>query len=293
METVRKGKVTVKVKGDVDVTVRIRGRAKRRAEKKPQRLELWRGPSPIDGKPVVLIATAIARPSKNDKTGKLIQTFILRRDIDPMRAAMEGLDRSICGDCPHRMSDRGTCYVNTVQAPLSVWRAWKAGRCPKYSPRRHRKLFEGRVVRVGSYGDPAMAPLSVWEDVCGAAEGWRGYTHQWRVCNPGFARLCMASVETPAQRLEAMAKGWRTFRVRTKDQGLEPGEIICPASAEAGKRLTCEQCRACSGSKDSPDAATVAIIFHGPKIAGNWRERRYEELVGRLMADEQGRFNLN
>jgi hypothetical protein len=180
-----------------------------------------------------------------------------------------------------------------VQAPLAIWRAWKSGTYPAYSRERHGGRLAGRAVRVGSYGDPAAVPLSVWDEVCGAAGDWRGYTHQWRVCDPGIRKYCMASCETPAQRDWAMALGYRTFRVRTKDQALEPGEIVCPASEEAGKRLTCAECKACSGARDSKAAATVAIVVHGPKIAGNWREKKYEEIVRLLTADEGGRFNLN
>jgi hypothetical protein len=116
-----------------------------------------------------------------------------------------------------------------------------------------------------------------------------GYTHQWKACDPAFARLCMASVETPAQREAAMALGYRTFRVRLPEQPVEPGEFTCPASAEAGKRLTCEECGACGGAKPGTRQASPTILFHGSSIAGNRTLRMYRQTMDRLQAEEAGR----
>jgi hypothetical protein len=177
----------------------------------------------------------------------------------------------------------GTCYVNVTQAPQAVYKAVLQGTYPRFKPRKHLRLFRGRVVRLGSYGDPAAVPLAVWERVCAVAQHWTGYTHQWRTCDRGYRRFLMASVETAGQRLQAMEKGYRTFRVRLASQPLEPGEFECPASEEAGKRLTCAECRACSGAKSGGHNATPAVIFHGPHIAGNWRLRRFEDAMQRTL----------
>ena len=59
----------------------------------------YRGPSQIDGKPIVAVATL---KSNNRKTGDMIQTWILRSMMSPIRALATGGDRSICGDCFHR-----------------------------------------------------------------------------------------------------------------------------------------------------------------------------------------------
>ena len=65
----------------------------------------WRGPSAIDGAPVVAIASGLSPvpsdQSDNDKTGPMVQTWILREDMAPIMA-LRGADRSICGDCVHR-----------------------------------------------------------------------------------------------------------------------------------------------------------------------------------------------
>jgi hypothetical protein len=263
----------------------------RRRRKRPQGVVLYRGPSLIDGTPVVCVATTLSRKSKNPKTGKAIQTYILADNgEDPVEANQSGGDHAVCGDCPHR---EGTCYVNLTHGPLAVYRAFKARKYPKFNRKRHRRYFQGRFLRLGSYGDPAAVPLEVWEDVCEVASSYTGYTHQWQTCDPGYARFCMASVETPAQRLAAIELGYRTFRVRLPDQPLEPGEFVCAASEEAGRRLTCEQCRACSGSKSGDRNATPAIFFHGSSIANNRSLRLFERTMELLLREEQDhRINL-
>ena len=51
---------------------------------------LWEGASLIDGAPIVVIATGFASRSTNRKTGGMVQTYILRRDIDPVSAVQSG-----------------------------------------------------------------------------------------------------------------------------------------------------------------------------------------------------------
>ena len=63
--------------------------------KKPLRLEksqtfnqngyiVWEGLSPLDQKPIVMIATGFKTKSQNSKTGgDMIQTFIVRQDVPP------------------------------------------------------------------------------------------------------------------------------------------------------------------------------------------------------------------
>src|SRR4051794_22843892 len=102
---------------------------------------LYQGPSMIDGAPIVAIATGLGKGSTNEKTGAMVQVWIIRSDVDPITASRNGQDVSICGDCPHRGEAdpsketgwaRGrSCYVNLVQAPGSVFRSFRAG---KYQP---------------------------------------------------------------------------------------------------------------------------------------------------------------
>jgi hypothetical protein len=72
----------------------------------------------------------------------------------------------------------------------------------------------------------------------------------------------MASADSSADRAEANAAGWRTFRVRAADGAIEPREVTCPASKEAGYRTTCADCRACGGTR-AKARADIVIIAHG------------------------------
>jgi hypothetical protein len=45
---------------------------------------IYKGPSRIDGAPIVVLATY---SNRNTKTGAVVQTYILREDINPLEAA--------------------------------------------------------------------------------------------------------------------------------------------------------------------------------------------------------------
>ena len=254
---------------------------------------LWRGPSLLDGAPIVVIATGLASGSSNRKTGDMLQTYILREDVSPVAAVKSGADASICGNCPHRgrlaaagadgstlaggatpsgdaaevfekLAQRGhmvgrTCYVNVGQGPLAVWRAYKRGRYPLAGYLVD--IGRDRIVRLGTYGDPAAVPVHIWQGLTLAAKGRTGYTHQWKSA-PALKGLCMASADSVADAMEAQAQGWRTFRVAMpSDLARLPIEAVCPASKEAGKKLTCAQCLACSGANGR--RGSIVIQAHG------------------------------
>jgi hypothetical protein len=209
-------------------------------------IELWRGASAFDGEPIVALAIF---HSSNRKTGDMVQTYILRQGIKPTDAVNTGADASICGDCPHRKQADGTrsCYVNVGQSVNAVMRAHDAGRYPAVPLSAAADMVRGRGVRLGAYGDPAMVPASVWRAFISRASGHTGYTHQWRTA-PEYRDLCMASVDSEAEARMAWAQGWRTFRVREESDATIPGEVVCPAGEEGGKRTICDRCRLCSGN---------------------------------------------
>ena len=60
---------------------------------------IYKGPSLLDGQPIVVIATY---SNRNTKTGRVVQTYIIRADMDPRDASKTGADYSICGDCVMR-----------------------------------------------------------------------------------------------------------------------------------------------------------------------------------------------
>lgn len=236
----------------------------RAGQRKPQRdngAVIWRGPSLLTGGPIVVVVTGLSDKSRNAKVGDALTAWILCQDMNPNQAVETGTDRDICGDCRLRgdgVHGRG-CYVTYWQAALNVWRTvpWRPFVAPEVLARR----LIGRTVRLAGYGDPAAVPVVVWATLLSRAGGWVGYTQQWGTCDPGLRMYCMASVFSEAEAAKAQAAGWRTYRVRTPDQPVAAGEIVCPASNEAGHKLTCADCRLCEGA--ARDRVNVAIIAHG------------------------------
>lgn len=232
---------------------------------------IYQGPSLLDGAPIVVVALT---SSTNRKTGNMVQTYILRGDMDPVSASRIGADVSICGNCPHRgtarpEADKGqaagrSCYVILAQGPLMVWKALQKGAYPRSEG--HRALAEigrGRMVRIGTYGDGAAVPSYIWDSLTSEAQGWTAYTHQsgWAGAAADPARF-MVSVESVAEAGRAWEAGARTFRViGSVDDVVKGREILCPASEEAGKRTSCDKCKLCAGA--SIAAKSIAIVAHG------------------------------
>jgi len=231
-------------------------------KQKPTGYIIYRGPSLLDGKPIVVVA--ITGESKNGKTGNLVQTYIMRDNgKSPVESARLWEDVSVCGDCKHRRGTGGSCYVNLGQGARSVMDGIMRGIYPLDDGYMLAAAVFNRKVRLGTYGDPAAVPAWVWEGLLHTAAGHTGYTHQWASGKAEHVkRWCMASVDTLGETVRAQAAGWRTFRVTAPDTvGAFAREMPCPASEEQGKRLTCETCMACSGGDSKK--ASVTIIVHG------------------------------
>ncbi|QFP95572.1 hypothetical protein SEA_GAUGELDP_89 [Mycobacterium phage GaugeLDP] len=230
-----------------------------------ERMLVWQGKSELTGEELIVLATKASSPAKaNMKTGDMVQISILRADVNPTEAIKLGLDEATCGDCPFRSiasGGDGGCYTHKSlrrgHAQTSSWNAHQ-----KHGSRAFDlEAFRGLKVRFGSYGDPAAVPFEVWEAILSVAEGVTGYTHQWRTADPRFAQLCMASADTVGQRREARHKGYRTFRPRPGNAPREAGEVICPASTEAGFKTDCMTCMACGGTS-SGRKQDITIILH-------------------------------
>jgi hypothetical protein len=227
---------------------------------------IYEGPSEIDGAPIVVILTGL-KPSKNRKTGAMLQTWILRADVHPVEAVRSGDDESICGNCQHRPTlaaklDKPPCYVDTGRAPAAIWNAYRRGSYARVDPEVAAILIAGRRVRIGSYGDPAAARPGLWRALIQFAEGHTGYSHQWQ--RPGFdfdawRGLVMASADTLDEAALANLHGMRVFRV-TVGPDKQQGEVTCPASKEAGARAQCADCLLCGGT--SKAARDIVIQDH-------------------------------
>jgi len=236
----------------------------------------YRGPSLLTGDPIVGILTGLEGRSMNPKTGPMVQAWILRPELAPMDAKRQNLDDAICGDCALRGRDglHSTCYVTVWQGPHNVWKMFHRGGYLEATWPELQALVEGRYVRCGAYGDPAALPIECWRALLVTAAGWVAYTHQWKTCDPRLKTLCMASVETEREFVQAGLRGWRTFRVRGRhDPLIVGGECVCPASDEADHRTTCQRCQLCRGT--NRPARSVAIIAHGKpgNIAAFYRTR--------------------
>ena len=236
---------------------------------RPLGFVVYEGPSMIDGSPIVVIVNKVFDDSKNAKTGAIVQTFIIRSDIDPMDALRTGADAAICGTCEHRPSlvkagsGKAPCYVNVGRSVQSVYGAYKRGRYAVASPEFVAQFLSDKTLRLGTYGDPAAAPVAVWHALAAGAGKRVGYSHQWAAIGfdvDAWSSLLMASVDTVEQREQANALGMRTFRVSVPGTIPVKGEVSCPASKEAGQKTTCAACKLCGGN--SAKAKDIVIQDH-------------------------------
>jgi hypothetical protein len=221
---------------------------------------IYNGPSLLDGKPIVVIATY---SNRNTKTGKVVQTYILRSDINPLEASKTGQDFSICGSCPMRgevttdpkrkIAKGRKCYVNLGQGVLIVFKSFLRGVYKEGDPR---TMGRDRFVRVGTYGDPAAVPSEVWDELLAECETWTAYTHQ----KPWRPDIAMQSADSHSEAKAHWAAGRRTFRVIVDLGDIDKSkETLCPASKEAGRRVQCTACKLCKGSSL---AKSIAIVEH-------------------------------
>jgi hypothetical protein len=162
-----------------------------------------------------------------------------------------------------------SCYVTLAHGPLGKYKAYKRGAYDHaLGHAAIRALGLGRMVRLGTYGDPSCVPSFIWSSLISAAQGHTAYTHG--AINP-MPESIMTSADNSTQAQEAWSRGERTFRVISSlDKLIKGKEILCPASEEAlalrsktaiGKRTTCESCKLCAGS--SVKGKSVAIVAHG------------------------------
>jgi hypothetical protein len=232
-------------------------------------LILWEGNSLLDNAPIAVIALL---SSNNRKTGdngtkNMVQTVIIRTDIDPVTASKNKQDESICGSCIHRQSLGGACYVNLGQMPLSVYRAYKRGSY-EYLSNMNKHWLYGRALRLGAYGDPAAIPVEIWSNVINDCKisHYTGYTHQLNYKKNGFkfnkdlTNFCMISADTPKQAKKIRDLGYRTFRVKTENSPIMTNEIECLSDTKGIKCIDCGLCDGIGKNKTS-----IVIDIHGSR----------------------------
>jgi len=204
-----------------------------------------------------LVFTCIVKPSANDKTGEMIQTYL----IDKETISDSKVFGAKCGDCP--LVD--VCYVQKDK--LSVRAALKRlidGESTAYVWSTLDEVLaaiSGREVRFGTYGDPSVIPLDDMARIVDAVSKWTGYSHFWREINPLYAQYLMASVEDIHGELEALSAGYRPFRVMLdSDEAPEVSDnaIECPHYTRG---VQCIDCGLCAGQKVK--AAPIYVWQHG------------------------------
>ena len=251
---------------------------------------LYEGPSRLKPSENIVVIAIIS--SKNEKTGNMIQTYILLKDRHPVEVVRENKDDAICGNCPLRGHDGfhgRVCYVSVEKAPSIVWKNYKKG---KYQQTSDFSSFYGRNLRIGTYGDPCAVPVEIWKNLLTFVKGWTGYTHQWRdERNKEYQNFLMASVESVFDGYLAELEGWRYFRivpstetnkvVEENDNGfdnwkIQVKEILCPASEEMGKKTDCKHCNLCSGGQRKKN-----VVIHEHEKNSRWRWKKLFETYGK------------
>ena len=219
---------------------------------------------------IAVIATGFKAASTNAKTGAMVQIYIILRHESPMDGIKSGHDIAICGDCVHRakyadgvmVPGSRRCYVNLGKGARAVHACYARGGYRKLAPSDIPAIFAGLLVRFGAYGDPAMMPQWLVVAIAAAADGRTGYTHQWE--SAAWLRpYVMASCDSAADAVRAVAAGWRYFRVAAFGNTVKTAnEISCPAAAEAGKKTTCDRCLLCSGTTATDRRKSIVIQDH-------------------------------
>ena len=271
----------------LNITAMAMGRAVLRAamaiktgkRKTPNGIIVYNGPSALDPDVnIVVIITGIETATSNGKTGDMLQVWILREDMEPNVASATGQDVAICGDCPHRRSQGGSCYVDPGKAALAIWRAYKKENYPQVPPREAGALLAGMWVRFGAYGDPSAVPIEVWDPIALTAKKRSGYTRQWHNLDVKRWGFLMASTMTEDETTEAEALGWRTFRIRSEGAEVMDGEIDCPAAKDDSPMpITCAACNLCEGRNFEKKriAKSVTVVVHGwPSFVGRFDKQQ-------------------
>ena len=220
----------------------------------PNGVTLRIGLSYLDGAEIATIAvfgSVIGNSVPNKKTGAMVQVYYLRTDMNPQDAISQGLDQSICGDCPlswaQAKKGEPRCYVLPFHAPSRVFEQWEAGKYPHLDALKPKQrqavmaIFNSVPIRLGAYGDPSSDQETLKMLV---EHRWTGYTHQWREF-PHLNQWLMASIDSIDEYQEAKQLGFRTYR-HTRDQSMLDNEIQCPHDTHGTQ---CISCLLCNGTR--------------------------------------------
>ena len=197
----------------------------------------------------VCLVTGFDKPTEQKKTGDMLQSFILPRNIHPYEALATKQDKIVCGTCPLK-SGNGCNVAYMLPRNLSVlWKKYKRGEIPQLVDG---SLIAGRKFRFGVYGDPVYLPLELVRTIVELSSGWTGYTHQWKNKKYRAYRDYFQASTSPSDNWLAKELGWSTFQISAEQVA---GSVACPASDESKARraalglklIDCATCLLCSG----------------------------------------------
>lgn len=197
--------------------------------------------------------------STNSKTGDVIQQWITPKAWEGDRSKQIDVKKSeeVCSDCPLLSS----CYVKKGTASMGLKSTSKSTNHTVGCEKKNLDLFKDKFVRFGAFGEPVLSGKDVVKSITEVAKSWTGYTHRWRDLKFHWSnRYFMASVEDVKGKREANALGYRTFRVGSSVEDKLPDEVLCPASKEAGRKVTCAKCKLCKGNTSK--AKNIFIVKH-------------------------------
>ena len=218
------------------------------------------------------IAVVFQYGSDNSKTGDGVQIACIPFEWILQGKQAMNKDSAVCFDCPHSKSNNATCYVRKGMSNYgltskvnSLHSAYLNGTLDCLPVDQIETIevpkLVGKFVRFGQYGEPVLLGERAVNSIAQVASNFTGYTHLWHLPKYAWAaRYFMSSVETAALATKAQSKGFRTFRVRSKQSEKQANEVICPASLEGGRKVTCATCGLCKGN--SIGAKSVTIIQH-------------------------------
>lgn len=207
--------------------------------------------------------------SSNRKTGSVLTAW-----VGPDRAAA----RESCAGCPLLA---GGCYAHagTVGTGLSSLARAALARPERYTlgAALARRVKTARMVRLTALGDIGRCGVDVARGIVAtvraAGPDVVGYTHHWREpeVSAAWRGTLLASCESLSDVDAALDAGWRASVVVPQSvprSFLTPRGrrvVVCPATIDRGqsvnvKKVTCNDCRLCAGSKPGP---VIAFPIHG------------------------------
>ena len=256
-------------------------------------LELWRGPSVIDGHPVVLLAQLASR---NSKIGGAVGLYIWSQRNKP--SVMRGTG-GMCPKCPIK----AVCYNQSGRLTSVYDKSWAvrvaSGRVLKPEREDFSRHLSGRLLRWGVDGDIGAVPLEVIRAVnaaTGLASGHLAYTHHHK--RTELQSVAMASTGSFAEAVKLEKMGWRCYlslpargwngrkdrftgkikadfvelvRTGKRESGLLLWCSLCPNYTSGLKCSSCKMCDGLSGNR----AGHIVAPLHGPKAIQAVKGGRY------------------